>query len=72
MGRPRELTEAEKQKLLAEGYVPVEIWVPDLDNPVTRERLEREAKAVAEADEKDGIFDWLASVHALERPDDDR
>ena len=30
MGRPRELTDAERQKLIADGYRPVEVWVPDL------------------------------------------
>ena len=72
MGRPKELTEEERQELLAKGYRPVEIWVPDFDNPEIRKQLEREAKAVAEADEKDDIFEWLASLHALARPDESR
>jgi hypothetical protein len=72
VGRPKELTEEERAELLAKGFRPVEFWVPDLDNPEMRERLEREARAVAEADEKDDIFEWLASLHALDRPDDIR
>ena len=69
MGRPKELSEEERQELLAKGYRPVEIWVPDLDNPKMLEELKRQAKAVAEADEKDGIFEWLEAVHALDDPD---
>ena len=34
MGRPKELTEAERAELMLEkGYRPVEVWVPDLSRP---------------------------------------
>ena len=32
MGRPRELSQEERADLLRQGYRPIEIWVPDLDN----------------------------------------
>lgn len=70
MGRPKELTEEERAELIAKGYKPVEIWVPDWNNPEMQKRLEKEAKAVAEADENDDIFEWLASLHALDHSDD--
>ena len=36
MGRPRELTEEERAELIAKGYRPVEVWVPDWDSPEIR------------------------------------
>lgn len=66
MGRPRELTDAEKEALRRQGFKPIEIWVPDLEAPGMAEELERQAIAIAEADEKDGIFDWLDSIHAAD------
>lgn len=69
MGRPKELSEEERRDLIAKGYRPVEIWVPDLDNPKMLEELEKQARAVAEADEKDDIFEWLEGVHALDASD---
>ena len=70
MGRPRDLTDEERAELIAKGFKPVEMWVPDWDNPKMVEQLRREAKAIAEADEKDDIFEWLAALHALDTPDD--
>ncbi len=70
MGRPRELTEEERQRLREQGLRPIEIWVPDLDAPGMAEELKRQAKAIAEADEKDGVFEWLAAIHAFDKADD--
>jgi hypothetical protein len=70
VGRPRELTPEERQRRRQLGLRPVEIWVPDLDAPGMGEKLKRQAAAVAVADEKDGIFEWLAAVDALDKPDD--
>jgi hypothetical protein len=69
MGRPRELTDEERAELLSKGFRPVEIWVPDLDNPKMREQMEREARSVAAVDEKDDIFEWLESVQAIDPSD---
>jgi hypothetical protein len=69
MGRPRELTEKERQRLRKQGLRPIEIWVPDLDAPGMAEELERQAAAIAEADEKDGIFEWLEAVHSMDKAD---
>jgi hypothetical protein len=62
MGRPRELTEEEKADLLARGYKPVEMWVPDLSKAEVRERLERELKAIREADVRTGELDRLSET----------
>jgi hypothetical protein len=59
MGRPRELTRDERAELLAKGFRPVEIWLPDLSNPQHREQAIAEAKRIAHADSEENIFDWL-------------
>jgi hypothetical protein len=69
MGRPKELTEEERQLLRKQGLRPIEIWVPDLEAPGMAEELRRQAAAAAAADEKDGIFEWLAAVHAMDKPE---
>ncbi len=63
MGRPKELTDDEREALLAKGYRPVEIWVPDLDSPAMRDELRQQAQAVSHADEQDSVFEWLEVVH---------
>lgn len=62
MGRPRELTDAERAELVARGYKPVEMWIPDLSRDEVRERLERELKAIREADIRTGELDRLGET----------
>ena len=62
MGRPRELTVAERAELLAKGYRPVELWVPDMSDPETFERATAEAKRIALADQEEDIMDWIDAV----------
>jgi len=65
MGRPKELTEEERQELLAQGWRPLEVWVIDRDSEAYRAEAARQAKSAAEADLRDGeIDDWLAHVQA--------
>jgi hypothetical protein len=52
MGRPRELTEEERQKLLAEGYRPVEVWVLDQSTPEFQKELERMCAEIRESDRR--------------------
>jgi hypothetical protein len=59
MGRPRDLTEEERQQLMAEGFRPVEIWVPDFDNPKIQAQMRAEAEAIAESDRRSGELDRL-------------
>ncbi len=70
MGRPKELTEEERDALRRQGLRPIEIWVPDLEAPGMDLELRRQAAAVAEADEKDDIFEWLAALHAMDGRED--
>ncbi|MGN6549467.1 MAG: antitoxin MazE-like protein [Pararhizobium sp.] len=62
MGRPKELTEEERSRLIAEGYRPVEVWVPDWNNPAFLARLQRECEAINESDRKSGVNEWLDEV----------
>lgn len=62
MGRPRELTEEERAELLAKGYRPVEMWVPDLSKAEVRLRLGSELKAIREADMRSGEIERLSET----------
>jgi len=62
MGRPKELTEEEREKLLADGFRPVEVWAPDLSDPSTYALAEAEARRIALADQEEDIMDWIEAV----------
>lgn len=62
MGRPRELTEEERQELLSQGFRPVEMWVPDLSQPRVREQLVKELKAIRELDARSGELKRLSET----------
>ena len=62
MGRPRELTQAERAELSARGYRPVEIWIPDFSDPAVRAEAEAEAKRIAAADQEEDIMEWIETV----------
>ncbi len=65
MGRPRELTQEQRQELLAKGFRPLEVWVVDRESLAYRSEAAKQAKSAAEADLRDGeIDDWLAHVQA--------
>ncbi|MEN3793775.1 antitoxin MazE-like protein [Fulvimarina sp. MAC3] len=63
MGRPKELTEEQRAELRAKGFVPVEIWVPDWDNPEFQQRMKREMEMIAKSDAEDQtIGEWTRQV----------
>ena len=63
MGRPRELTEEQRDTLRAQGFKPVEIWVPDWDSAEFKTRIQDEMDLIAAADAKDPtIGDWIRQV----------
>lgn len=64
MGRPRELTGEERAKLIAEGYRPVEVWVPDISSDAYRVEARRQAEAAAFADVEDRVMEWIEAVSA--------
>jgi hypothetical protein len=55
MGRPRELSQEERDDLLRRGYRPIEIWVPDMSSDASRKEAARQTKAAVEADRRAGI-----------------
>jgi hypothetical protein len=59
MGRPRELTEAERQKLIAEGYRPVEVWLPDLWSDELWQQIEEDCRLIRESDRRTGMMKTL-------------
>jgi Protein of unknown function (DUF3018) len=64
MGRPRELTEEERQKLIAEGYRPVEVWVRDVTDEAYKAEARRQAQSAASADVEDRVMEWIEAVSA--------
>jgi Protein of unknown function (DUF3018) len=62
MGRPRELSQEERDDLLRRGYRPIELWVPDVGNETMRAQLEEEARRIAEGEDQDDVSDWLQAV----------
>lgn len=62
MGRPREISPEERAELIRQGYRPVEIWVPDLDNETIRAQLAEEARRIAAGEDQDDVTDWLRAV----------
>ena len=71
MGRPRELTDAERAELVAKGYRPVEMWVPDLSDPKIFALAEAEAKRIAVADQEEDITEWIEAVQKDMREGED-
>jgi hypothetical protein len=72
MGRPRELTQEQRQELLAKGWRPVEVWVIDRHNEAYRAEIDRELDAIAEADRNDPDIDaWVVGVRGNLWDDDD-
>lgn len=59
MGRPRELTEEERQKLLADGFRPVEIWVPDIWSDEFWKQIEEDCRLIREADRRENMSEVL-------------
>ncbi|HZG27693.1 MAG TPA: antitoxin MazE-like protein [Ensifer sp.] len=57
MGRPLEMTPEERATLIRQGYKPIEIWVPDIENETYRNEAARQAKAAVEADRQAGIVE---------------
>jgi len=59
MGRPRELTEEERERLQRQGFRPVEVWVLDVNNPAVKEMIREEGEAIRQADRADDIDAFL-------------
>lgn len=64
MGRPRELTEEQRQHLLSEGFVPIEVWIRDPADESYRAEARRQAASAASADVEDRVMEWIEAVSA--------
>jgi hypothetical protein len=51
MGKPRELTDSERQKLAADGYRLVEVWVPDIWSERVWEAVLEDCREIRDAQE---------------------
>ncbi|MGH6872828.1 MAG: antitoxin MazE family protein [Rhizomicrobium sp.] len=38
-----------RERLRAQGLRPIQLWVPDVSNPKTREQMRREARLIAQS-----------------------
>jgi hypothetical protein len=64
-GSARRLSDEERQTLRDRGYRPVEIWVPDLDDPKILAEIREEARRIAEADRREHM-DKVLEAYAAE------
>ncbi|MCQ8780891.1 antitoxin MazE-like protein [Mangrovibrevibacter kandeliae] len=63
MGRPNELTEEQRQDLLAKGWRALEVWVIDRESEAYKAEVARQLAAAADADSRDpDIDDWTLHV----------
>ena len=59
MGRPRELTEQERQKLIAEGYKPVEVWLPDIWSDEVWDQVFLDCELIRKSEEDADVDLWV-------------
>ena len=64
MGRPRELTQEERERLRRQGFRPVEVWVPDFENKAYRAEALRQSQSAAAVDAEDDVMEWIEAVSA--------
>ncbi len=62
MGYSKPLSAEEREAHKADGFRPVEIWVPDMDDPDVLSRWREGARQAAQADKRDGTNDFLDGV----------
>jgi hypothetical protein len=58
----RKLTDEDRQSLRDRGYRPIEVWVPDLRDPVVRAQASAEAKRIALADHEEDVLTWMEAI----------
>ena len=65
MGRPRELTDEERAELIAKGYRPVEVWVPDIASEEVWEQALKDCGLIRSSEERADVNLWVEAA-ALE------
>jgi hypothetical protein len=69
MGRPKELTEKERQELLARGLRPFEVWLPDVWSDEFWKQMEEDCRLIRESDKRENM-DKVLDAFAKEVWDD--
>jgi hypothetical protein len=69
MGRPQELTEEQKQELLARGLRPFEVWLPDVWSDEFWKQMEEDCRLIRESDKRENM-DKVLDAFAKEVWDD--
>ena len=59
MGRPKELTDSERQALIADGYRAVEVWVPDIWSDEVWQQVYRDCELIRESEGRADVNLWV-------------
>ncbi|MDQ6433406.1 DUF3018 family protein [Mesorhizobium sp. LHD-90] len=59
MGRPRELTDEERAELIAKGYRPVEVWVPDIWSDEVWNQAFKDCDLIRASEERADVNLWV-------------
>ncbi len=59
MGRPKELTEAERAELRDEGLRPVEVWLPDICSDSVWEQAYKDCELIKSSEERADVHLWV-------------
>lgn len=59
MGRPRELTNEEREALRKEGLRPVEVWLPDIWSDEVWDQVYKDCELIAASEEEADVNLWV-------------
>ncbi|WP_157016013.1 antitoxin MazE-like protein [Mesorhizobium xinjiangense] len=59
MGRPRELSEEEREALRKEGFRPVEVWLPDIWSDEVWEQVYKDCELIRGSEEEADVNLWI-------------
>lgn len=60
---PQQRMQARRDRLRAQGFRPVQHWVPDLRDPKVRADLRRQGELMARHPENDAIDSWIEQMY---------
>lgn len=53
-----------RKKLREQGLRPIQVWVPDVNQPGFAEEVKRQIARAEAADHEDGTMEWLDAARA--------
>jgi hypothetical protein len=59
MGRPKELSEEERQKLRSEGLQPIEVWMPDIWSDEIWDQAYKDCELIRSSEERADVNLWV-------------